>query len=188
MLFYLKKYLVIELFGTLILALLGYFGMDYFQIQLELTISWFVIIQGLTAFILISIWNFSVQFGYRLFKGKVYSEKMTKALAKHFSDSSMIKAIAAGLTAACGEEIFFRGFVQGQFGIVASTLVFGLMHIGKKDIRHIGFWSFFQGFFLCLSYELTGNLLVPMIAHGLFDIGGVLYFRKVMEKDQTALI
>jgi membrane protease YdiL (CAAX protease family) len=55
-------------------------------------------------------------------------------------------------------------------------------HLGKKDIRVVSYWSFFQGLYLGLFYLFSRSLLVPMIAHGMFDIGGMIYFRDFMAR------
>jgi hypothetical protein len=52
---------------------------------------------------------------------------------------------------------------------------------GKKDSRVISRWTFVHGLLFELSLKFTGNLLVPCLAHGLFDPGGVIYFRQAMK-------
>lgn len=86
-----------------------------------------------------------------------------------------------------GEELFFRGLIQGKWGVLAGAIAFGLGHIGKKEIRVISYWSFAHGFWLGLFYYYSGDLSVPMIAHGLFDLGGILYFRLIMEGKLTVV-
>jgi membrane protease YdiL (CAAX protease family) len=41
----------------------------------------------------------------------------------------------------------------------------------------IGYWGIRY-----LSYHFTHNLAVPVLAHGLFDLGGVAYFQRLMLK------
>jgi membrane protease YdiL (CAAX protease family) len=57
-------------------------------------------------------------------------------------------------------------------------------HIGRKEIRVIGYWSFFQGLYLGVFYMFSARLIVPMIAHGVFDIGGMIYFRDFMKRSE----
>ena len=72
--------------------------------------------------------------------------------------------ILGGATAALGEEVFFRGFLQQAFGLWAGALAFmGCHFFGARDIRVISYWSLAQGFWLGLFFFLSGNLLVPMI-------------------------
>jgi len=94
--------------------------------------------------------------------------------------------VLAGFTAACGEEVFFRGFLQQTLGLLAASLLFMLAHFGKKDIRVVSLWSIFQGLYLGLFFAWSKNLAVPMIAHGLFDLGGMIYFRSFMARPEKA--
>ena len=50
----------------------------------------------------------------------------------------------------------------------------------------MSYWSLFQGLYLGLFFAWSGNLAVPMIAHGLFDIGGMVYFRRIMGQPEFA--
>lgn len=65
-----------------------------------------------------------------------------------------------------GEEVFFRGAVQPEFGLVAASLLFGLAHIGP-DRRYLVWtlWAVLAGFLFGGLYELTGGLLAPAVAH-----------------------
>ena len=123
-----------------------------------------------------------MQRSYAIIKGDEYAKNLTESLAKHYSGGSIVQALAGGITAALGEELFFRGFIQGEWGIIAGSIVFGLAHLGKKDIRIVSYWSFIHGLLFGLAYYVTGNLFVPMMAHGLFDLGGVVYFQRMMRK------
>ena len=96
-----------------------------------------------------------------------------------------MKAIAAGLTAALGEELFFRGLIQQKWGILVGSVLFGFAHYGKKDIRIVSHWSFVHGLLFGFSFNLTENLVVPLLAHGLFDLGGVIYFRRLMREENA---
>jgi membrane protease YdiL (CAAX protease family) len=180
MLFYAKKSLWLDLSVTIVLASLGYLGMKHFSIPFIFSLSARSCAQGFCAFLLIMAWTFLVQKGYAIAKGRKYAETLTDALAKEYSGTSRFHALAGGLTAAFGEELFFRGFIQGRWGLLAGSVAFGLAHLGKKDIRIISYWSYVHGLLFGLSYYSTGNLTVPVIAHGLFDLGGVVYFQQRM--------
>src|SRR5439155_12013183 len=70
-------------------------------------------------------------------------------------------------------------------GVSWGSVTFGLAHFGKKDIRVVSSWSFIHGFLFGLSYHFTRNLAVPVVAHGLFDLGGVVYFQRLMLNKTT---
>src|SRR5438094_4347640 len=112
MLFYVKKYLWLDLTVTLLLGGIGYWGIRYFSLPFNVALNWFSVLQGFVSFLLIAGWTFLVQKGYAIAKGNDYAETLTESLAKEYFGTSFAHAVAGGLTAALGEELFFRGFVQ----------------------------------------------------------------------------
>lgn len=186
MLFYIKRYLSLEIVVTLLLGGLGYWGIRHNGLPLEIRPTSQVIIMGVGGSLWLTLWTFLVQYGYGVVKGKPYAQELTASLAKQYAHSGVSQIIFGGITAACGEEIFFRGFLQQIFGIVPASLLFMLGHFGKKDIRVVSLWSVFQALYLGLFFTWSKNLLVPMIAHGLFDIGGMIYFRSFMARIEKA--
>jgi membrane protease YdiL (CAAX protease family) len=187
MLFYIKRYLSLEIIVTLLLGGLGYWAIRRNALPLNLRPSPQVVALGLAGSLWLAVWSRLVQYGYALIKGRAYSERLTASLAREYAKASPLQILLGGLTAAFGEEIFFRGFVQQAFGLVAASLLFMLAHFGKKEIRIVSLWSIFQGLYLGLFFAWSKNLLVPMVAHGLFDIGGIIYLRGFMaNREKTA--
>lgn len=187
MLFYIKKYLSLEILVTLLLGGLGYWGIRRNGLPVDLKATPQILLLGLAGSIWLALWSRLVQYGYALFKGKVYTERLTVSLAGEYAQTGPLQVLLGGVTAACGEEVFFRGFLQQAFGLIPASLLFMLAHFGKKEIRVVSLWSIFQGLYLGLFFAWSKNLLVPMIAHGLFDIGGMIYFRSFMaRREKTA--
>jgi membrane protease YdiL (CAAX protease family) len=187
MLFHIKRYLSLEIGVTLLLGGLGYWALRRNGLTLNLKPTPQVVALGLAGSLWLALWSRLVQYGYAVAKGKAYSEQLTASLAREYATVNPIQILFGGLTAACGEEIFFRGFVQQVFGLAVASLLFMLAHFGKKEIRIVSLWSVFQGLYLGLFFAWCKNLLVPMIAHGLFDIGGMIYFRGFMaHREKTA--
>ncbi|WP_018144209.1 MULTISPECIES: CPBP family intramembrane glutamic endopeptidase [unclassified Thioalkalivibrio] len=82
----------------------------------------------------------------------------------------LLIAILAGV----GEELLVRGVLQGwlterwspEWAIVAAAIVFGLAH----SISRLYFvFATVIGLYLGLLYHLTGNLLVVIVTHALYD-------------------
>lgn len=97
--------------------------------------------------------------------------------------------LALSLAAGVGEELLFRGWLQsflelkfsslGELApwvaIVLSSLVFGLVHPLSRGYI---FLAFLLGCLLGVAYHTTGNIMVPIIAHTLYDF--VLMLRMVI--------
>jgi membrane protease YdiL (CAAX protease family) len=179
-LFYIKRYLSLEIVVTLVLGGLGYWGIRRNALAFDLRPTPQRLAFGIVGSLWLALWTLLVQYGYALFKGRAYARGLTAALAKEYAHAKPAQIFLGGLTAACGEEIFFRGFLQQILGLIPASLLFMLAHFGKKDIRIISLWSVFQALYLGLFFVWSKNLLVPMIAHGLFDLGGMIYFRNFM--------
>ena len=182
MLFYIKRFLSLEIAVTLLLGGFGYWGIRYNHLPLILDISPREIGLGVAGSLWLAVWTLVVQFGYSVIKGKAYAQHLTASLASVYAGTGAAQIVFGGVTAACGEELFFRGFLQQEFGIVVASLLFMLAHFGGKEIRVVSLWSIFQALYLGLFFAWSKNLLVPMIAHGLFDIGGMIYFREFMAR------
>jgi len=69
-------------------------------------------------------------------------------------------------TSAIGEEMLFRGAMQPALGLVAASLIFGIVHIAPKT--HFIPWTLqaiAMGFAFGLMYEISGELAAPIAAH-----------------------
>jgi hypothetical protein len=79
-------------------------------------------------------------------------------------------SLAAGL----GEEILFRGFVQGSLeratgpavGLIAASAVFGLAHAITRTYALV---ATLMALYLGAAWRLGGNLLVPITIHAAYD-------------------
>ena len=74
--------------------------------------------------------------------------------------------LAFAVFSAVAEEMFFRGAIQPELGIVPTSLIFGLLHIapGRKFLP----WPFqavAMGFAFGGLYWLSGDLSAPIMAH-----------------------
>ncbi|MEM9948755.1 MAG: CPBP family intramembrane glutamic endopeptidase [Cyanobacteria bacterium P01_D01_bin.36] len=75
-----------------------------------------------------------------------------------------------GLLPGMSEELLFRGVMLPAFGLNAtgvafSSLCFGIMHVSRPHQWPYGIWATGVGVLLGTSAVLTGNLLVPIVAH-----------------------
>ncbi len=92
-----------------------------------------------------------------------------------WSDMALI-ALSAGV----GEEMLFRGVLQSSltawlgagWGLVIASLLFGLLH--PISLPYVVVTSVL-GLYLGAAYLLTGNLLVVMVTHSLYDFALMSY-------------
>ena len=96
---------------------------------------------------------------------------VTRKLAEELAPTLVDGTDRAGLVllavfSGVGEEAFFRGAVQQEFGIVIASIVFGLAHVGP-DRRFVlwTIWAVLAGVVFGLLFEASGGLLAPVTAH-----------------------
>lgn len=104
-----------------------------------------------------------------------------------FRECRMVDLLVISILAGIGEELFFRGLVQGGL----SELMDGWVGAGGAVWISLAVASVLFGFAHCVSGEYvffatllgvllgwmaiaTGNLLAPMLAHAVYDFGALL--------------
>jgi membrane protease YdiL (CAAX protease family) len=93
--------------------------------------------------------------------------EIAEELAPRLVDGASYGGLALVATfSGVGEEAFFRGVIQQEFGLVIASLVFGVVHVGP-DRRYLVWtaWAVLAGFLFGALYEVTGGLLAPILAH-----------------------
>lgn len=70
-----------------------------------------------------------------------------------------------GLLPGLSEELLFRGVALTNVGLIASSVLFGLLHM--LDLRYWSYalWALVVGLLLGFTMMETGNLLIPVVAH-----------------------
>jgi len=101
-----------------------------------------------------------------------------------FREWSVAELVAVSLLAGVGEEMLFRGVLQAAlselFGPIAGWLVasaiFGLVHFISPLYA---VFATLMGLYLGLLWSWSGNLLVPIATHGLYDFVVLLSLTKL---------
>lgn len=92
-----------------------------------------------------------------------------------FRPCSFGQLAAIGITAGVAEEIAFRGFLQAWLielggpviGIAIASGVFGALHLVTPGY---GILAGVLGAYIGIMHVWTGNLLVPIVIHGAYDV------------------
>jgi uncharacterized protein len=94
-----------------------------------------------------------------------------------FRASTPIEILAISALAGIGEEVLFRGAMQPEWGLIVTSLVFGLFHIGGRLTMALGIWAACTGALLGWLAIATGGLLAPIVAHMAYDALALSYLR-----------
>lgn len=101
-------------------------------------------------------------------------EKVLFELKAIFDNMRMMDLLIISLLAGIGEELIFRGIVQVKFGLVIASIVFGLMH--SISLAYVVV-TIIMGFYIGVLYQASGNLLVPIQLHFVYDFAALVYLR-----------
>ena len=115
------------------------------------------------------------------------AEIVEKTLMPLFRECRILELAVIAAMAGLGEEMLFRGVLQAAvakeiagpsgvwLGLVAASVLFGLVHsITPLYALLAGLISLYLGWIWLAS----GNLLLPIIAHGLYDFLVLWYLRR----------
>jgi membrane protease YdiL (CAAX protease family) len=81
-----------------------------------------------------------------------------------------VEIVVLAAASSLGEEMFFRGAMLPAIGILGSSAIFALLHIGPKA-RHLPWTasSFAIGLLFGAMFRWTGDLTGPVVAHFLVN-------------------
>lgn len=84
-------------------------------------------------------------------------------------------ALSSGLA----EELLFRGALVPTLGIVASSVIFGAVHIAPRAPRWVWpTWAAMMGLVFAALYLATGSLYGPIVAHVLINAVNLDYINR----------
>ena len=122
-------------------------------------------------------------------------ETVDLVVGRFFRGAGWIEVAAISILAGLGEEMLFRGVAQtaiahwiggntgAVFGIVAAAVLFGAGHAVHLPyfVMATLMGAYFGGLFLYCD-----NLLVPIVAHALYDFVAILYLRSRLLQNESA--
>ncbi len=98
------------------------------------------------------------------------AQELERKLAATLADLNPSDVLGLAVLSGFAEEIFFRGAVQGAWGLIPATLLFGALHTGPGKVFRL--WTLFAavaGLALGGLMIWRGNLLAPILAHFLVN-------------------
>jgi uncharacterized protein len=86
-----------------------------------------------------------------------------------FKGRSLLQILSIVFLVAVSEELLFRGVIHSTFGYIIGSLSFVLVHVRYLRKPALFLSILFVSFLIGYMYELTGNLLVTIVAHFFVD-------------------
>ena len=80
-----------------------------------------------------------------------------------FAEIGALEVVVISLAAGIGEELFFRGALQPEVGLIPASLVFGVLHMGTRGTIAFGGWAAVMGAALGWLAVATEGLLAPIV-------------------------
>jgi len=111
-------------------------------------------------------------------KDLIYKQMLPLIGHLTFADSIFI-ALVSGFC----EEVFFRGVLQGQCGIIPSACAFGLAHLPRIYYFPYALWATYVGLLMSFSLVFSGSLYAPIIAHSLINFASINVLRRMHKQD-----
>ena len=148
------------------------------------------VITGLAASLpIVAYFFFSLSaFGRNLAPLERIYDLLKRMLSKALSEMPTWQIVVIGMSAGIGEECLFRGMLQplvegwtSPWAAIALTgLFFGLLHALTPAYFILAtVLSIYFGFLV----NYTGNVLTPILAHGLYDVVALLLLRRLFSDD-----
>ncbi len=94
----------------------------------------------------------------------------------------MVDAFPIAVLSGLGEEIFFRGILQEETGILWSSVIFALLHIPGTTYWVYSLWALFASLYLGNIYALTNNLFIVIVAHVLNNFIALILWSRYKNK------
>jgi membrane protease YdiL (CAAX protease family) len=104
---------------------------------------------------------------------------MRERIMPLFTSARLVDIFLISLGAGIAEELLFRGVIQTKGGIVAGSILFGVLHWVTPAYAVL---ATVMGFYIGLVYHLGHSLLIPIQLHCVYDFGALMYLKYVLRE------
>lgn len=94
-----------------------------------------------------------------------FDELVSTMLQPLFKEATLLDILLIAFSSGFCEEVFFRGVLQTQFGLIAASVIFGLVHCGGKQYLIYAVWAMLAGLLFGVLLEASGTLWLPITMH-----------------------
>lgn len=114
-----------------------------------------------------------------LLKHAAWARELERELQPIIDPLSSTEVVLLAVVSGCAEELFFRGAMQPAIGLVATSVVFGIVHTGPKRVFVAwSLWAGVMGLLFGLIFELTGVLFGAVLAHVVINARNMAYMKR----------
>jgi membrane protease YdiL (CAAX protease family) len=96
-----------------------------------------------------------------------------------FASATVVDICLISLWAGLAEELLFRGVIQARWGLLAASILFGVLHFVTPVYALL---AMVIGFYIGLVYHFFQSLLIPIQLHAIYDFGALIYLRYVVRE------
>ena len=116
---------------------------------------------------------------------RAITHMVRRVLVPYFSQCTWLDLALVSIAAGIGEEVLFRGLIQAAvtswtwpwLGLIVASLIFGLAHCITPG--YVVFATAF-GVYVGALWIWSGNLLLPIVAHSMYDLLALVYLVRIM--------
>jgi len=108
----------------------------------------------------------------------MWARRLHESLRPAVKDASTGQLLGMAVMSGLGEELFFRGLLVPALGVVASSLLFGVLHQVPGRARFVwASWATLMGLAFAAIFRLTGSLAGPVLAHVAINAVNLVFLR-----------
>ena len=179
-----KSLFLIAVFTEGGLLIFGLFLMGFSQLELltRINISWRA--TGAALLLCLPMLALLIFFDRSDWEPMVrFRREVEEKIVPIFANSKLVDLAIIALFAGVGEELFFRGWLQGLLtdrfavwlGISIASVVFGLLHYLSGTYA---IYAGLTGLYLGVIYQVSANLYIVMAIHTLYDFIALVYLQR----------
>ncbi len=117
-------------------------------------------------------------------------KEVDQAIAPFFARASVLALLIIAFLAGLGEELLFRGVIQPALlelsgtaiSLIVTSLMFGLLHLITPTYAIL---AAAFGFYFGSLMLTTGDILVPIVAHAVYDVVALGFLRERGRREQN---
>jgi len=91
-----------------------------------------------------------------------------------FASTTLVDICLISLWAGLAEELLFRGVIQAKGGLLAASILFGVLHFVTPAYA---FLAMVIGIYIGLLHYFFQSLLIPIQLHAIYDLGALIYLK-----------